>query len=310
VSVACVLATAVAASTPVHTMAQLEKTRVRAVIDVAGFPDWIAAGYGSIWLADGSGVLEIDPRTKKIVHIGDLGSQPCEGMASGFGSIWFVDCVRSTLVRIDPVSARVVRQIRLAPGSPQSEGYIALDRHAVWVPVAVGAAGAVYRIDPATNRVVARIGLPSDSAGAAAGFGAIWVTSASANVVFRIDPATNAVAAKIGVHPGPRFIAAGAGGVWSLNQGDGSVSHIDPTTNRVVATIPTRVPGSGGCIAAGYGRVWVTMPGTPFSEIAPRSNAIVGQWTGRGGDCITTGFGSVWLVNHDLVNVWRVTTRP
>ena len=52
------------------------------------------------------------------------------------------------------------------------------------------------------------------------------------------------------------------------------------------------------------------MPGTPFNELNPQGNRIVGQWLGAGGDCITTGFGSVWLVNHDLKNVWRITAGP
>jgi virginiamycin B lyase len=308
--VACVVVTAVDASPPVDSMAHLLETRVRAIVRVSGFPDWITAGYGSIWLANGRGVLQIDPRTNRVVRTLARGTKPCEGITAGFGSVWTVDCGRAALVRLDPSSGRVVKRIPLLPGSPQSEGYITADRHGLWVPVGAGLRSALYRIDPATGRVVARVRLPYDSSAAAAGFGAVWVTSASANVVYRIDPATNAVAAKIKVHPMPRFIASGAGGVWSLNQGDGSVSHIDPVTNRVVSTIQTRVPGSGGCIAAGYGRVWVTMPGTPFSEIDAHSNAILGQWTGVGGDCITTGFGSVWLVNHDLVNVWRTTPHP
>ena len=105
----------------------------------------------------------------------------------------------------------------------------------------------------------------------------------------------------------PRFLAAGEGGVWTLNQADGSVSHIDPSTNTLKATIPARVPGSGGCMAAGEGAVWVTMPGTPLLTIDPANDTITAAYKGVGGDCISTGYGSAWLSNHELGNVWRIS---
>jgi streptogramin lyase len=236
------------------------------------------------------------------------GGQPCEGVTSGFGAIWTVDCSRIALLRIDPGSGKVVDRIPLPGTAVEGEGLLTADPHGVWVPGTNAATqkSVLVHVDPASNSVVASIPVPYDSSGAAAGFGAVWVTSASTGTVLRIDPVANRVVARIKVHGSPRFITAGEGGVWSLNQEDGSVSRIDPKSNRVVATIPLAVPGSGGCIAAGVGGVWVTMPGTPLSQIDPHSNRIVGEWTGVGGDCITTGFGSVWLVNHDLRDVWRL----
>jgi YVTN family beta-propeller protein len=141
------------------------------------------------------------------------------------------------------------------------------------------------------------------------GFGSVWVTTAAGSTVERVDPSTLKVVAKIRVRAGPRFLATGEGAVWVLNQSDGSVSRIDPHTSRVAATILVNVPGEGGCIAAGEGAVWVTMPGTPLSSIDPDQNVVTEQFTGVGGDCISTGFGSVWLSNHELGNVWRISPR-
>jgi YVTN family beta-propeller protein len=289
-------------------MEQLKKARLRAVVAAPGFPDWIAPGFGSVWLGNGRAIERINPGTNKPAGYVAAGTQPCEGVATGFGSIWTVDCPRSALIRVDPKSGKVVRRIPLPGTAPDGEGQLTTDTHGVWVPTSnpVTLKSTLVRVDPASNRITARIRVPYDSSGAAAGFGAIWLTSAGSSSVLRIDPAASRVNATIKVRGSPRFIAAGEGGVWSLNQDDGSVSHIDPATNKVVATIPLIVPGSGGCIAAGFGGIWVTMPGTPLSQIDPRSDSIVGQWTGIGGDCITTGFGSVWLVNHDLKNVWRL----
>jgi virginiamycin B lyase len=302
----------VRAATPTHSMDDLKKSRVQAVIGAPGFPDWITAGIGYIWLGNGHAIERIDPKTNKPAGYVAPGTQPCEGLITGFGSVWTVDCISRKLIRIDPASGKVIARIAIPDTAPDGEGYITADSRSVWVPVTQtnGIDGGIVRVDPKTNKVVATVKLPFDSSGAAAGFGAVWVTSAATSTVDRIDPATNAVTARVKVHASPRFLAAGERGVWSLNQGDGSVSHIDPATGRVVATIRTKVPGSGGCIATGGKRVWVTMPGTPLTEIDAQTNQIIGQWVGVGGDCITTGFGSVWLVNHDLKNVWRITPRP
>jgi virginiamycin B lyase len=293
-------------------MDDLKKSRVQAVIPAPGFPDWIAAGLGYVWLGNGHAIERINPKTNKPAGYVARGTQPCEGMTTGFGSVWTVDCISRKLLRVDPASGKIIARITLPDTAPDGEGYLAADSTSIWVPVtqANGIDGGIVRVDPKTNAISARIKLPFDSSGAAAGFGAVWVTSAATSTVDRIDPATNAVTARVKVHPSPRFLAAGEGGVWSLSQGDGSVSHIDPASRRVVATIRANVSGSGGCIATGSNRVWVTMPGTPLTEIEARTNQIIGQWVGVGGDCITTGFGSVWLVNHDLKNVWRITPRP
>jgi virginiamycin B lyase len=306
------LAGIVRAATPIHSMGDLKKSRVQAVIGAPGFPDWITAGLGYVWLGNGHAIERIDPKTSKSAGYVARGTQPCEGLTTGFGSVWTVDCTVKKLLRIDPSSGKTIARIALPGTAPDGEGYIAADSTSVWVPVTQtnGIDGGIVRVDPKTGNVVARVKLPFDSSGAAAGYGAVWVTSAATSTVDRIDPTTNVVTARLKVHASPRFLAAGEGGVWSLNQGDGSVSHIDPASGRVVATIRANVPGSGGCIATGGNRVWVTMPGTPLTEIDARTNRILGQWVGVGGDCITTGFGSVWLVNHDLKNVWRIRSRP
>ena len=186
------------AATPIHSMAELKKSRVQAVIGAPGFPDWITAGLGYVWLGNGHSIERI-------------------------------------------------ARIALPDTAPDGEGYITADATSVWVPVTQsnGIDGGIVRVDPKTNSVVATVKLPLDSSGAAAGFAAVWVTSAATSTVDRIDPATNAVTSRVKVHTSPRFLAAGEGGVWSLNQGDGSVSHIDPASGRVVATSRRRCPGAG-----------------------------------------------------------------
>jgi virginiamycin B lyase len=67
------------------------------------------------------------------------------------------------------------------------------------------------------------------------------------------------------------------------------------------------VPGNGGCIAAGGGSVWVTMPDTPVTRIDLSTNGVVAQYKGAGGDCIGWWDDSLWLSNNREGTVWRLT---
>jgi hypothetical protein len=56
------------------------------------------------------------------------------------------------------------------------------------------------------------------------------------NSVARIDPATNKVSAVVGVGAAPTVAAAGGHSVWVFNQNDWTISEIDARTNRVRKT--------------------------------------------------------------------------
>ena len=291
-------------------MARLRHSRVQAVIRVGGAPnapDWQAEGFGAVWVANSAknAVQRINPHANKVTATVPVGAAPCDGLTTGFGSVWAVDCA-GTVLRIDPGTNRVIARISALAAS--DEGLIAAGEGGVWL-LSYHNIDHDYllRIDPATNKVAANVLVPAGSTAAAVGFGSVWVTTAAGSSVERVDPAKRKVVATIHVHSEPRFLATGEGAVWVLNQSDGSVSRIDPHTNHVAATIAANVPGEGGCIAAGEGGVWVTMPGTPVSQIDPQTNAVTEQFTGTGGDCIGTGYGSIWLSNHELGNVWRFT---
>ena len=83
------------------------------------------------------------------------------------------------------------------------------------------------------------------------------------------------------------------------------MSRVDGKTGKLLARIEVGVPGSGGEIAFGAGRVWVTVFQIPLSEIDPERNLVVKQWVGAGGDSVRIGHGSVWLSNLREQNVWR-----
>jgi hypothetical protein len=190
----------------------------------------------------------------------------------------------------------------VVPGRPVVAARIRLDRPFTDVDVGFGATwvasqGALLRIDPGTNRVVAAIPTPvsGESASIAFGEGAVWVTSGQANgVVYRIDPAANRVTAAIGVPGGAFGIVVAAGTVWVtqyLPEADpGIVARIDARSNRLLA--PVEVPNMPGAIRSGSDAIWVTSRFT-VSRIDPHSGAVT-QPLRRVGDVRAVGAGSLW----------------
>jgi hypothetical protein len=190
----------------------------------------------------------------------------------------------------------------VVPGRPVVAARIRLDRPFTDVDVGFGATwvasqGALLRIDPQTNRVVATIPTPvsGESASIAFGEGAVWMTSGQANgVVYRVDPAANRVTAAIGVPGGAFGIVVAAGTVWVtqfLPEPDpGIVARIDARSNRLLA--PVEVPNMPGAIRYGLDAVWVTSRFT-VSRVEPRSGAVT-QPLHRVGDVRAVGGGALW----------------
>ena len=183
---------------------------------------------------------------------------------------------------------------------------------------------ALYRIDAATNKVVATIGgLPTLGTffeQVATGEGAVWTSNIGDATVSRIDPATNKPVAKIRIWPSnsgcsgdpsttcpaPDGITTTAGAVWVVLHREWKVVRIDPTMNKVVATIsigsssdPT---GSEG-IASADGYVYVNggSPSSPYLErIDPADNSVTPVLALSGFACdfkAATG-NHVWVATH------------
>ena len=187
----------------------------------------------------------------------------------------------------------VVARVRLDRSFSGSLNAIGAGAGAVWV----AGQGALLRIDPQTNRVVATIPTPltGQYASIAFGEGAVWVTSGQDDgVVYRVDPAANRVTAAIGVPGGAFGIVVAAGTVWVtqyLPEADpGIVARIDARSNRLRS--PVEVPNMPGMIRYGLDAVWVTSRFT-VSRIDPHSG-VVTQPLHRVGDVRAVGAGSLW----------------
>jgi len=148
----------------------------------------VAAGDGAAWVLTGDGVARI-PATRGsqpvTISLGSTESGPspaAQAIAIGRGAVWTANDLRN------PSCLPIHCSLAAGPGN-------------------------VFRIDPQTNIVDQTIGGRfRRPLGAAYGEGSLWVVDDRS--LFRVDPAKNRVVARISLAEQPVAVAAGEGGVW------------------------------------------------------------------------------------------------
>jgi virginiamycin B lyase len=296
---------------------------LQAELTIDGQPDWIASGYGSIWVAvdEAATVDRIDPQTNEVSASIKVGDHPCDGLVAAFGSVWVPSCTKQALYRVSAKTEKVEATIEIPifkslPGTGPFGG-LAAGEGAVWI-VTAGKGGdfdQLARIDPSTNSVTDTIDLGHLGGGVVSGGGLLWVSAPEDGMLLAVDPRRGKVIGEVSDLAQPSWVAYGEGGVWVLSgiwsdhpDGDGSVTRIDPETYEVVATIPIdERPGQPSFIAAGNGSVWVRSQYTLLARIDPTSNTVVERYAdqkGLGG--IVIAFDSVWLSDFAFNRVWRL----
>ena len=288
----------------------LDSLPVLARLELPFAADWMAAGFGSMWVVNyrPSRVSRIDTATNRVTANIALGPNGCLGIVVLGTRVFVPTCEDGVINEIDPLTDSIVRRLP-APIKPGREGAIATADGALWIPdnATDSNSSAIVRLNVRSGSIDARVTIGSRSDVIVAGFGSIWVSSSAEDVVVRIDPATNRILARIAVGRSPKFMTAGEGALWVQNRHDGSVSRIDPTSNREVARVAAWAPTMAGDIATGGGAVWLSVDGSPVIRIDPRSNAVTHQYVGGYGiDAIRWGAGSLWIADHSTGQVWRI----
>ena len=169
---------------------------------------------------------------------------------------------------------------------------VAAGQNAVWA----GGVGVIYRLDPATGRVAARITTPGTSVYSelAIGAGAVWVTAPDRSGLYRIDPSRNRVTAFIHVPGSPQGVAVANGLVWVAQvRSSGSVLRVNPGTDHVTGR-PIPVGEGTKRIVAGVGALWVTNNYSGVTRIDPATGTVTASWPGVP-DVAAVGAGSLWV---------------
>lgn len=269
---------------------------VEKALQVPGFADFLAVDGDAVWVTN-DGRVEKWSTTEKLASF-DV-PRPCGTMAIAEGSLWVANCKGAELYRINLGTATLEAKVATGLANPKGETNVVAGAGSVWV--ASDPAGAVARIDPATNEVIATIPVVPETWYLAYGFDAIWAVSSEGKLLQKIDPASNTVVGTVALGNTPGFLAAGEGAVWVQEQGDGTVAKVDPETLAVAGRTKVGDNLKWGDIDTGGGAVWLrTTDDQTMVVIDPESGAIrarLGEAVGSGALRWTPA--GVWTSAHD-----------
>jgi len=243
-------------------------------ISVGPRPGAVAAGAGSVWIAndDSKTLTRIDQVTRRVAATITLPAT-ATGIAPGLGAVWVAHGRSGQLSRVDPQFDRVTKTLAVTGRALYfPNGTVDVGEGWVW---AVFGNSTLARIDPRRVRV-SKSGLAGEGpAGIVVADGSVWVANSGDSTVERLHPLAFEEGAlhEYNVGRTPTGIAFGAGAIWVANTGDDSVTRIDPGTN---AALPIRVGDEPTAVTVGGGSVWVanTSAGT-ISRIDPTTQRVV-----------------------------------
>jgi streptogramin lyase len=171
------------------------------------------------------------------------------------------------------------------------------------------ATDSVWRIDPTTGKVLAKIPTGEDPRSVAVGEGSVWIANFGSDTVTRVDPVTNRTI-DIRVGREPVDLAVGEGAVWVVTVLDRSISRVDTASNRVVAKVslggrPNSVAVDGEGVWAGVSDLPpnVSRFGTAVVRIDPATNTstalipVQGQFR----NFVAAEDGAVWVATDSGV---------
>ena len=143
-------------------------------------PAGIAVGAGSLWIARGAQVARVDPQTGRVLHRFPT-PVTSNWVAFEAGSVWAASGDSGLVVKIDPVTNRIVSRAHL-------HGWItdlAVGDGFVWVPVVP--ANVVYKLNVDDLSVQGQVAGGPDPESVSLGAGALWIANTRAGAVTRID---------------------------------------------------------------------------------------------------------------------------
>jgi streptogramin lyase len=265
-------------------------------------PTGLVAAAGSLWAASfrTQQLYRIDPTTNRVAQTVDVGQRSCGSpletfgdvlifpcndssstvvvdgrsgavrgrisdaavsAAAAAGSMWISNNLGTALKRVDPKTLKVQKVFRIETGE------VLFDGRFIWsnaVDYHTNGRGLLVKIDPATNRVMARYQMPKmDGAFMAYGFGALWFKPITSDALYRFDPMkgmttrTRLDGWKRLSAFGDQPVAVGAGSLW-IRSSDGNVVRIDPSTRHISGRYRADPIGAGGYPLVAYGSLWIT----------------------------------------------------
>jgi hypothetical protein len=134
-------------------------------------------------------------------------------LVTGYGSVWVLEA--GSVSQLDPTRGHMLATIH-TPGISDYGG-VTTGAGSVWATSTDRAGGVMDRIEPSTDRVIARLHPAGSIAGIAVGSHRVWVTQPlqRAGRLLAVDPRTGRLAGPaIKVGPGPGQVVYGIHHVW------------------------------------------------------------------------------------------------
>jgi DNA-binding beta-propeller fold protein YncE len=196
------------------------------------------------------------------------------GLAVGEAAVWIPDLGSSTIYKVDPNSKTVT--LSIVTDIFGAVGNVGVGEGSVWVITFDSHNKTLTRYSATTGALEAKISLPEAGVGVLVEYGFVWVTAANDPEVYKIDPATNVIVATIPIRSPTHLLAAAENSIWLAFDDQGIVQRIDAMTDQVSATIETGAKDmeSDGDITAGGGSVWMINRGSIVSQIDPMTNSL------------------------------------
>jgi hypothetical protein len=273
-------------------------------IKVGGDPDWLVAGFGSVWLKRPDGRVDrIDPATAKILtEIPTENSalpEDCGGIGLGPDAIW--SCSSEAVVRIDPGTDKVVASV--PAGKVPSQGRLVRAAGRIWV--LAGNGDQLVGIGETDGALSDPIALPAACHDLGATADIVYAVCERADRVLRIDPATAKVTAETTITK-PVWVSAAASGVWVA--AEQSLLRLDASSLSTVSTLPGVTTGNLGAIWADDSGVWVHRMDpflTHVSAAAGSVSRVISAPYASGGDVLVDG-SYLWTTDFDARLVIRM----
>lgn len=279
----------------------VHNNRLVASVPVGARPVGVAAGSGSLWVAnlDDQTVSRIDPKTLHTLRTIPVGRPPT-GIATSAHRVWVVESNLNpdqnpgtnivVVDRVDPEFNTVGTPVTIGNVVPNGPGAVVARGNSVWVAPSTGL---LTRLDAMTGAVAQRLDPNASPSGIAIGNGAIWLSDTEADNVVRVD--ATGLLTPIPVGNAPTGITVGAGGVWVIDSLDDSLVRIDPGTRSPTGTTPVGRSPAG--VAFGAGSVWVANSGDgTVTRINPNTGRVQATIAvGGSPQALTVAGGRVWV---------------
>jgi DNA-binding beta-propeller fold protein YncE len=251
---------------------------IRDTITLGGGPGIPTVAGGYLWtfnFGDGT-VTRIDPATARVAET----LQFDQGAAAilGHGDELWVTADQHDLVRLEGSTGKEIDRFELGQEllfRTGDAGFLAYAGGSIWVTVPDLTRPLdpheLWRIDPDTGDLQARLTIDRDPNPPVTLNDAIYAVSPSRNTLTRVDAATNdTTSVRVGAEP--VAVAQGGGSIWVGHDRDLTIWRIDPTTLIREATIDIGEPVHS--VAFGGGRLWATT-WTSLHEIDPATGQVM-----------------------------------